>query len=178
MKERMLYLVRHGQLDMRAFEKDQIRAGLTAKGREQVHWTARYLASLDVSAIYSSTLGRALESAEIISKRFPDIEVHRSNLLCELPNLASANFVEGKIRADKAFTRHVRLNKRRQRIDILVSHGNLIRYFACRALHIPAESWTLLGSCHCGITQMRIAEGTIQLVGYNQVTHLPERLRS
>ncbi|MGH9255517.1 MAG: histidine phosphatase family protein [Vicinamibacterales bacterium] len=177
MGERILYLVRHGQLDMRAFAKDQIRAGLTARGREQVHWTAKYLASLDVSAIYCSTLGRALESAEIISKRFPDIAVRRSNLLRELPNLASANFAAGRQRGEKAFTRYARPSQQRQRIEILISHGNLIRYFVCRALRLPAESWTLLGSLHCGVTQMRITEETLQLVSYNQVTHLPERLR-
>jgi broad specificity phosphatase PhoE len=77
MGERILYLVRHGQLDMQAFAQDGMRAGLTDVGREQAEITAEYLRFLDVDAIYSSTLGRALETAVIISKRFP--KYHRAS---------------------------------------------------------------------------------------------------
>ncbi len=62
MGERILYLVRHGQLDLGAFAKNQFTAGLTAIGREQARFTAKRLRSLDVSAIYCSTLGRARET--------------------------------------------------------------------------------------------------------------------
>jgi serine/threonine-protein phosphatase PGAM5 len=177
MGERILYLLRHGQLDMRAFAKDEIRAGLTDIGREQAEITAECLRSLDVDAIYSSTLGRALETAVIISKRFPNTVVRRSDLLRELPNLGHPNFADGKRRGERAFARFVRPTRQKQRIDIVISHGNVIRYFACRALQLPAESWSVLGSSHCGITQMRVGEGIVQIVGYNQVTHLPSRLR-
>ena len=178
MRERILYLVRHGQLDVRAFAQDGMRAGLTDVGREQAEMTAEYLRFLDVDAIYSSTLGRALETAVIISKRFPNIVVRRSDLLRELPNLGYSNFAKGKRRGERAFAKFVRSTPQKQKIDLVISHGNLIRYFACRALQIPAESWSVLGSSHCGITQMRVKEGTVQIVGYNQVTHLPSRLRT
>ena len=177
MRERILYLVRHGQLDMRAFAQDEMRAGLTDVGRKQAEMTAEYLHFLDVDGIYSSTLGRALETAVIISKRFPNTVVRRSDLLRELPNLGHPNFAEGKRRGERAFARFVRPTRQKQRIDIVISHGNVIRYFACRALQLPAESWSVLGSSHCGITQMRVGEGMVQIVGYNQVTHLPSRLR-
>lgn len=177
MGERILYLLRHGQLDMQAFAKDEIRAGLTDVGREQAQITAEYLRFLDVDAIYSSTLGRALETAAIISERFPNTVVQRSNLLRELPNLDHPDFAEGKRRGERAFAEFVRPTRQKQRSEIVISHGNLIRYFACCALQLPAESWSVLGSCHCGITQMRVADGAVQIVGYNQVTHLPSRLR-
>jgi bisphosphoglycerate-dependent phosphoglycerate mutase len=94
MGERILYLVRHGQLDMQAFAQDGMRAGLTDVGREQAEITAEYLRFLDVDAIYSSTLGRALETAVIISKRFPNTIVRRSDLLRELPELGLSEFRE------------------------------------------------------------------------------------
>ena len=178
MGERILYLVRHGQLDMRAFAQDGIDAGLTDIGRDQAEMTAKYLRFLDVDSIYSSTLGRALETAGIISKKFPNTVVRRSYLLRELPNLGHPNFVNGKRRGERAFARFVRPTRQQQRIELLISHGNLIRYFACRVLQIPAESWSVLGSSHCGITQLHVGEGTMQVVGYNQVTHLPSRLRT
>ena len=177
MRERILYLVRHGQLDMRAFEKDQIRAGLTDVGREQDEITAEYLRFLDVDALYSSTLGRALESAVIISKRFPNTVVSRSDLLRELPNLGHPNFAEGKRRGERAFARFVQPTRRKQRIDLVISHGNVIRYLRAERYGFRPNRGRCSASSHCGITQMRVADGTVQIIGYNQVTHLPTRLR-
>jgi len=184
--ERILYLVRHGQLDLRAFAENQFAAGLTAVGREQARFTARRLRSLDVSAIYCSTLGRARETAEIISKEFPKIVLRPSNLLWELPNLGPATdeewqnvFAKGKQRGERAFIKYVRPTRQRQRIEIVISHGNLIRYFACRVLGMEPESWSRLGTSHCGITRLRIApQHNVRIMCYNETGHLPARLRS
>jgi serine/threonine-protein phosphatase PGAM5 len=184
--ERVLYLVRHGQLDLRAFAKNQFAAGLTAVGREQARFTAKRLRSLDVSAIHCSTLGRARETAEIISNEFPKIVVRPSNLLWELPNLGPVDddvwqnvFAKGKQRGERAFIKYVRPTRQRQRIEILISHGNLVRYFACRVLGIEPESWSSLGTSHCGITQLRITrQNNARIMSYNETGHLPARLRS
>ena len=136
MGERILYMVRHGQLDMRAFAKDQFAAGLTARGREQARFTAQRLRPLDVRAIHCSTLGRARETAAIISTVFPHLVVRPSTLLWELPNLGSATdkawqrvFANRKRRGEQAFKAYVRPTRQKRRIEVLVSHGNLIRYF-------------------------------------------------
>lgn len=186
MGERVLYLVRHGQLDLDAFAENHFDAGLTAIGREQAHVVARALRTLDVKAIHCSTLGRARETAEIISKAFPKIVVQPSKLLWELPNLGPANddawqtvFAKGQQRGARAFLRYVRPTRQKQRIEILISHGNLIRYFACRVLGIGPELWSVLGFSHCGITQLRIrAKRHVQLVSYNETRYLPDRLRT
>jgi serine/threonine-protein phosphatase PGAM5 len=183
---RILYLVRHGQLDLRAFAENQFAAGLTARGREQARFTAKRLRSLDVAAIHCSTLGRAKETAEIISREFPQIALRPSNLLWELPNLGPVDdkrwqdvFAKGKQRGERAFVKYVRPSRQRQRIEILISHGNLIRYFACRVLGIEPESWSSLGTSHCGITQLRTTpQNNVQIMCYNETAHLPERLRS
>ena len=184
--ERILYLVRHGQLDLRAFRENQFSAGLTPIGREQARFTAKRLRLLDVSAVYCSTLGRARETAEIISKEFPKIVVRPSNLLWELPNLGPVNdetwqriFAKGKQRGERAFIKYVHPTRQRQRIEILISHGNLIRYFACRVLGIDPGSWSSLGTSHCGITQVRVApQNNVRIICYNETGHLPARLRS
>jgi serine/threonine-protein phosphatase PGAM5 len=184
--ERILYLVRHGQLDLMAFAENQFAAGLTAIGREQAKYTGKTLRSLDVSSIYSSTLGRARETAAIIAREFPRIGVRPSNLLWELPNVGPITdqgwrtvFAKGKQRGERAFVKYVRPTRQKQRIEILVSHGNLIRYFACRVLGIEPESWSCLGSSHCGITELRIGlENHARIIRYNEIGHLPTRLRT
>ena len=94
MGERVLYLVRHGQLDRAA--KNQFAAGLTALGREQARVTAKRLHPMDVSAIYCSTLGRARETAEIIHAAFPTVALWNSTLLWELGNVGPSRITDGR----------------------------------------------------------------------------------
>jgi serine/threonine-protein phosphatase PGAM5 len=184
--ERHLYLVRHGQLDLRAFAQDQFTAGLTPLGREQAQATARRLRALDVKAIYCSTLGRARETADIISSEFPGIVVRPSILLWELPNVGPIDdpawrtvFAKGKRRGERAFMRFVRPTRETQCIEIFVTHGNLIRYFACRVLGIDPASWSRLGTSHCGITQLCVASANdVRMVCYNETGHLPAPMRT
>ena len=179
MGRKILYLVRHGQLDMAAFAENQRSASLTANGRKQAHLTAKELCSLGVTAIHCSTIKRARDTAEIISSYFPKLVPRASNLLREVPNLDSVHFAVCKERAEQAFTKYVRPSRQKQRVEILVSHGNLIRYFACRALGVAPELTQALLTSHCGITQMQIGpDGVVQLICYNETGHIPMRVRS
>lgn len=180
-----LYLIRHGQLDLQAFGKNQFTAGLTPLGRAQAQLTARRLRSLPVSTIHCSTLGRARETAAIIAKQFPEVPVRASTLLWELPNVGPAHdkawrvvFARGKERAERAFLRFVRPARGEPSVEILITHGNLIRYFVCRVLGIAPESWSVLGFSHCGITQLTVKPEGTRMVCYNETGHLPNRLRS
>src|SRR6266508_4004823 len=65
-----LYLIRHGQT---ATNRVQIIQGwdsepLNARGRRQAELTGARLAEADIGALYSSPLGRARETAEIIGR--------------------------------------------------------------------------------------------------------------
>ncbi|GAB4575372.1 MAG: histidine phosphatase family protein [Anaerolineae bacterium] len=61
-------LVRHGQTDwnIEGRYQGQIGPGLNAKGRDQAAATARSLIGREASALYTSDLARALETAQII----------------------------------------------------------------------------------------------------------------
>ena len=48
--------------------------------------------------------------------------------------------------------------------EIIVGHGNVIRYFVCRALQLPPEAWLRLSVFNCSITYV-----TIQPNGYVSV---------
>jgi serine/threonine-protein phosphatase PGAM5 len=178
MGERILYLVRHGQLDLDAYEQNPRTAGLTAMGRRQAHFTAGTLDALDVRVIHCSTITRAIETAEIISRRFPEIRVRRSPLLREIPGPDRLEFAEAIQRVDQVFARLFRPARGKERVELVICHGNLIRCLACKVLGVAPESFVNLGTSHCGITQVRVTEGAMRLFCYNDTSHLPARLRS
>lgn len=66
-----LYLVRHGQsfVNLEDWEGGFVDAGLTALGEQQAQrlarWLAQYLRQVDV--LYTSTMARALQTAEIVA---------------------------------------------------------------------------------------------------------------
>jgi phosphoserine phosphatase len=82
-----LYFVRHGETD---YNKNHIVQGrringpLNVTGRAQARALARRFAELDLSAIYSSTLIRAEETASIIAAEHPGVPVYRLKDLEEM----------------------------------------------------------------------------------------------
>ncbi|MDT2814981.1 histidine phosphatase family protein [Vagococcus carniphilus] len=80
-----IYLIRHGQDD------ETIRGGwseapLTKEGRQQIEGLETYFKSLDISAIYSSDLTRAMETTEILSHFKPEIPIYYDERLREINN--------------------------------------------------------------------------------------------
>jgi len=179
---RRILLVRHGQYDEAGSGR------LTALGERQAIVTGRALSGLRVQSIVSSTLVRAVETADILAPSFPDSRVTRSALLCEciptpLPaslriEVAKAQIRADRKRADLAFAKFFRPS-RKPRTDVIVCHGNIIRYFACRVLEAPARAWVRMQSLHCGITEVVVLpSGDARLVSYNETGHLPRRMRT
>jgi probable phosphoglycerate mutase len=82
MGERILYIVRHGQMQKGA-PLDELGNGLSALGKRQARWAARRLSDLPIAVIHHSPLRRAAETAAIVSERFPGVPVRLSPLLRE-----------------------------------------------------------------------------------------------
>jgi serine/threonine-protein phosphatase PGAM5 len=40
--------------------------------------------------------------------------------------------------------------------EVIVCHGNLIRYFFCRALQLPPEAWLRMSTFNCSLTYLMI----------------------
>jgi serine/threonine-protein phosphatase PGAM5 len=133
---------------------------------------------------------RAVQTAQIIAKEYRGLPLLRARLLREcVPSLSPALrkrhpvpsevMKRGKDQADRAYRRYFRRAAGRDRWELLVCHGNLIRYLVCRALALGSYAWCSLGSAHCGITVIRIlTSGEIVLESYNDTGHLPARLRT
>ena len=180
MATRKVYLVRHGEYDWD--DEPGPHKGLTPRGAEQARLTARRLSSVPASAIYSSDLMRAIETADAIRSNHEGLPYEQDLELreCYLPSPASselpAELVErGERQAESAFARYFRPSDQDAH-DIIVSHGNMIRYLTARALG-HADSWFRLRTLNCGITELDIeSDGRMWIVSYNDIGHLPTRL--
>jgi serine/threonine-protein phosphatase PGAM5 len=209
MAKRYLTLVRHGQLESDD-GADALGPKLTELGWRQAHQAARRLASLPVDVIHTSSLRRAMETAQVLAIEHPNIPIRPSRLLWECipalpdsviqwvghqlrleqaedgppaemqPWLAvladiedSSTLDAGFQQAREAWQKYFIPARGKDRHDILVCHGNLIRYFAARAMRAAPETWINLEIYNCSISEIVMeASGRSMLVSYNDSGHL------
>ena len=182
MATRRIYLVRHGEYDWD--DQPSPLKGLTPRGVQQAQLTAKRLGSVPAGAIYSSDLQRAIETAEIICRELSGVPYEKTRELreCFLPNPLSENVPEeliqaGEKQAATAFSKYLRPARGHDRHEIIVTHGNMIRYLVSRILGGSPDSWLRMRTLNCGITEMAVeSDCRIWLVSYNDVGHLPADL--
>ena len=57
--------------------------------------------------------------------------------------------------------------------EIVVCHGNVIRYFFCRALQLPPEAWLRMSTFNCSITYLVIRpNGMVSARTMGDIGHL------
>lgn len=123
---------------------------------------------------------RAKETAGIICDVFAKKRVRCSRLLCEGMytkvegyDLSPAERAEDRARADRAYAMLFK-KSRTDRTELVVCHGNLIRYLVCLALDVPYARWMRMTSHHCAITRVLVrGSGSVRLCSYNETAHLP-----
>jgi serine/threonine-protein phosphatase PGAM5 len=81
--KRTIILVRHGQYEVNTPPGIEPDGPLTALGRDQARATGKFLKSEPIDIIHHSTMRRAMETASIIGRFFPDALYRPSNLLRE-----------------------------------------------------------------------------------------------
>eukprot|EP00794_Sanderia_malayensis_P014406 gene14406-15906_t len=185
---RHLYLIRHGQYNRG--ETDEQRK-LTELGRLQAKNTGDRLKSLNkkFDKIVYSTMTRAKETAELISKSLPDVECDSCSLLREgapcppEPSSSSSwnpetwEFYQDGSRIEAAFRKYFHRAPPEQLDDsheLIVCHANVIRYFVCRALQFPPEGWLRMSIANCGLTTITIRpNGRVSLKSLGDAGHLP-----
>lgn len=200
MTTRTIYLVRHGQYDTNGSNsKNSLGGSLTEKGRQQAIFVAEYFSELPIKKIFASTLTRATETAQIVAEKLKmDLEV--SDLLQEvIPSiptntngaiaavlqvglqLSHTTIEEHMKKSENAFNTF--FNPPAKGVesykDIIVCHGNIIRYFLCKVLNVDINNWIKFDINHCGICCVAIEDsGFMRVLSHNETKHLPSALIS
>ncbi len=82
--------------------------------------------------------------------------------------------------ANKAFAKYFK-NSNKDCVDILICHGNIIRYLICKALEIDTLKWRQMEIQQCGISIVQIkskGHHRKQLVSHNDIGHIPKSKRT
>ena len=187
---RHVILIRHGQY---VYSKDgDHQRILTDLGRQQASLTGERLKSLGIKfdQVVISTMTRAQETGKIIGECLPDVEQNHCSLLREgFPYLYEPSsqtidmqmrFFTDNPRIEGAFRKYIQRagpEQKEDSYDLVVCHGNVIRYFVCRALQFPPEGWLRMSIAHCGITWISIRpSGKVSVTGVGHSGHLPSNL--
>ena len=195
MGSRILHLVRHGDY-LPGETKDGLGHGLSERGRMQAGHLAQVLGSYRLGAIHTSPAPRALETAQIVAERHPSLVPRTSRSLFEcIPSVPPK--MEGLFRRDlagypqnhvsncreqldRAFDRFFRTARARERPEILVCHGNVVRYFVTRALSVDANAWVMMRCSQASVTRVVVGPGPHPFIleSLNDLCHLPVELRA
>ena len=197
--KRTLYLVRHGQYELNK-QNDEEKI-LTLLGRRQAECTGNRLASIDIkySNFTVSTMSRAKETGQIIfdllsdakinSESQQNIEINKSDLLREGHPIDPVPYNRFKpsiyefsdgCRIEAAFREFLHRADYCQKEDsheIIVCHANVIRYFICRVMQNPPESWLRMSLANGSITEVVIGpNGDVSVTGIGDKNHIPANM--
>lgn len=188
---RYVYLIRHGAYDPDSTAVDDTRGnGLNALGHEQARLTAARLAALPVpiDRFVSSTYLRAAQTADDIGAilhRAPERDslLHECTPDSDRPDInASATDAERAActaNLEAAWAKYMQPSRDADAHDVLICHGNVIRWFVTRALQIDSRKWLHFTIGNCSITALVVApDGSVRVAAYSDTGHLPVEKQS
>jgi serine/threonine-protein phosphatase PGAM5 len=186
---RTLYLVRHGAYDADRKVDSDAGPGLTALGIAQARLLAARLGGLrgHFEVITSSTMTRAIDTAAVVHETLSEVPVRKSSGLreCTPPTYGKVDGdseAEQRIcarRLDEAFRQYFVPSQGAEQRDLLICHGNVIRYFVAKALGVDTRTWPLVTVAHASITVIQITPlGTFRVLSVGDVGHLPPNMQS
>jgi serine/threonine-protein phosphatase PGAM5 len=186
---RTIYLVRHGAYVPDPKADPQLGPGLTALGVAQARLIAARLSGSGVTfdSMTSSTLQRAKDTAAVMHETLSSVPVSHSTLLreCTPPVYDEAPAGEAAQRAtcakqlDQAFAEFISPAKGAKRNDILVAHGNVIRYLVVKTLKVDPRAWLGMSMPHASLTVIQVQpDGSARLLAVGDSGHIPSPLVS
>ncbi|XP_063312640.1 serine/threonine-protein phosphatase PGAM5, mitochondrial-like [Pelobates fuscus] len=144
--------------------------------RKQASITGQRLALLasegnNFSSIIYSSLTRSTETADINIKMCSSSLLHEGPPIRPVPAeskwIPDLSYFKDGPRIEAAFRKYIHRADPEQTKDsyeIIVCHDNVIRYFVCRALQLPPETWVRLSLYHGSITKLVIKpDGDVSL---------------
>ena len=188
---RTIYLVRHGAYDRVESGDETTSDALSALGLAQARLIAARLRGMPVTfnSLVSSTLLRAKQTAMVIHQSLPDVPFQTTTLLCEcLPRTSREDAMRGvpvaeldaaEAQLNEAFATYFVPAKGSDENDILVCHGNVIRYLVMKALGVDTKAWTGFTVGNASLTVIQVTpHGTFRVLGVGDVGHIPPDLQS
>ena len=188
---RTLYLIRHGLYDEDDPRDEAIGRGLTEAGRTQAQLTGARLAALGVSfdTLWTSPLTRARETAAIIARSLPGLTPRVAPELAECTpttwrqdvaaTLAAGEGEACRAQLEQAFERFFVPSPVRGRHELLICHGNVIRWLWCRALGVEPAAWLGMAIANCSLTVIQVKpDGACKLYVFGDAAHLPVELQT
>ena len=185
---RTIYLVRHGSYTSDPAAKPDVGPPLTPLGVAQARLVAARLKGMPhFDSLTSSKMLRAMQTAAVVHESLPDVPTASSALLseCTPPALvklsddppAQSNACSQRL--DAAFAQFFVPAKEDEKNDVLVCHGNVIRYFATKALGVDTRTWFKMSVAHTSVTTIRVGgDGSFKVLGLGDVGHVPPPLQS
>jgi len=189
---RTIYLIRHGEYDQADTTDSDIGKKLTPLGIAQARLVSARLKGMPVvfNSLTSSTMTRARETAIVINQDFPKLKLQQLDLIREctpstwrkdiMEETDSLELIECKANLENAFQDiFVPSPDSNDRNDIIVCHGNVIRYFVTKVLNVDPMSWLQMSITNCSLTIIRVLpDGTMKLDTFSDYGHIPENMRT
>ena len=189
---RTIYLIRHGEYDQTDTTDSDIGKKLTPLGIAQARLVSARLKGMPVefTSLTSSTMTRARETAIVINQDFPELKLQQSALIRECtPPTWRKDIMTDETETDlnmcvenleKAYKEiFVPSPDSKDRNDIIVCHGNVIRYFVTKVLNVDPMSWLQMSITNCSLTIIRVLpDGSMKLDAFSDYGHIPENMRT
>jgi len=189
---RTIYLIRHGEYNQADTSDSEVGKKLTPLGIAQARLVSTRLKGMPVefTSLTSSTMTRARETAMVINEDFPQLKLQQSTLIRECtPPTWRKDIVADETESDlnmcvknieQAFKEYFTPSTDvKDRNDIIVCHGNVIRYFVTKAMKADPMSWLQMSIGNCSLTIIRILpDGSMKLAAYSDMGHIPPNMQT
>jgi serine/threonine-protein phosphatase PGAM5 len=126
----------------------------------------------------------------VIQREFPRLELKQSPLICECgpPSWRKAEMTEAEAVEAVECVKNIEQFYRESfipapaagdRHELVVCHGNIIRYFVAKALRVDTMSWLQMSISNCSLTVIRVmSDGKMKLDAFGDYGHIPENMRT
>ena len=184
---RTLVLVRHGWYEPDPAADAKLGPHLAPIGVAQAHLVGARLRGVPFDALRVSPVQRARDTAAVMSLDFPGrhFEVVDDLAECTPPTRRQdimeredpADLAACKAQLDRLFSRFFTPAEGSERNELMVCHGNVIRYLVTRALGVDTQGWLEMSVHNASITTIRVeADGRFKVIGVGDAGHLPHTL--
>lgn len=186
---RVIVLVRHGNYDEDPAVDPKLGPHLNPIGVAQAHLAGARIAGLglDFDAYRVSPMQRARDTAAVIAQDLPGsaFTVDPDLAECIPPTRRteitkdekSAELARCKAQLDRAFARYFHPQAGAQGAELLVCHGDVIRYLVTRALGVDTMAWLEMSVRNASITQILIEpDGRFKVITVGDDGFMPANL--